>query len=91
MHACGREDIDVRCYGNGRPFVIKLLNPDVDIALLHNDDQDILDDLNMITTTANNTIANNIHGKVNINVDSNHRMPLLLIILLIITINCILK
>ncbi len=24
MHACGREDIDVRCLGNGRPFVLEV-------------------------------------------------------------------
>jgi len=24
LHACGREDIDVRCLGNGRPFVLKV-------------------------------------------------------------------
>jgi hypothetical protein len=24
MHACGREDIDVRCLGNGRPFVLEI-------------------------------------------------------------------
>lgn len=24
FHACGREDIDVRCLGNGRPFVLKV-------------------------------------------------------------------
>ena len=27
MHACGREDIDVRMLGNGRPFVLQLLQP----------------------------------------------------------------
>lgn len=26
MHGCGREDIDVRCLGNGRPFVLQLKN-----------------------------------------------------------------
>jgi tRNA U54 and U55 pseudouridine synthase Pus10 len=25
LHACGREDIDVRCLGNGRPFVLEIL------------------------------------------------------------------
>lgn len=25
MHACGREDIDVRCLGNGRPFALEVL------------------------------------------------------------------
>jgi hypothetical protein len=24
MHACGREDIDVRCLGNGRPFILEV-------------------------------------------------------------------
>jgi tRNA U54 and U55 pseudouridine synthase Pus10 len=24
LHPCGREDIDVRCLGNGRPFVLKV-------------------------------------------------------------------
>jgi tRNA pseudouridine synthase 10 len=26
MHSCGREDIDVRCLGNGRPFIIEIMN-----------------------------------------------------------------
>ena len=26
LHACGREDIDVRCLGNGRPFCCEVLN-----------------------------------------------------------------
>ena len=26
LHACGREDIDVRCLGNGRPFAIEIEN-----------------------------------------------------------------
>lgn len=26
MHGCGREDIDVRMLGNGRPFVVECLN-----------------------------------------------------------------
>jgi len=27
LHACGREDVDVRMLGNGRPFVMELRNP----------------------------------------------------------------
>lgn len=27
FHGCGREDIDVRCLGNGRPFVLEIKNP----------------------------------------------------------------
>jgi hypothetical protein len=27
MHPCGREDIDVRCLGNGRPFVVEVSQP----------------------------------------------------------------
>ena len=27
LHACGREDVDVRMLGNGRPFVMELKNP----------------------------------------------------------------
>jgi len=27
LHASGREDVDVRCLGNGRPFVLELKNP----------------------------------------------------------------
>lgn len=27
MHPCGREDIDVRCLGNGRPFVMEVIEP----------------------------------------------------------------
>ena len=26
MHACGREDMDVRMLGNGRPFIVKILD-----------------------------------------------------------------
>ncbi len=26
LHGCGREDIDVRCLGNGRPFVLEVTN-----------------------------------------------------------------
>jgi len=26
MHSCGREDIDVRCLGNGRPFILEIMN-----------------------------------------------------------------
>lgn len=29
MHACGREDIDVRCLGNGRPFALEVNNAQV--------------------------------------------------------------
>jgi len=36
FHACGREDIDVRCLGNGRPFVLKIHGSErvVDVELL---------------------------------------------------------
>lgn len=27
FHGCGREDVDVRMLGNGRPFVLEILNP----------------------------------------------------------------
>ena len=27
MHPCGREDIDVRCLGNGRPFIMEVSEP----------------------------------------------------------------
>lgn len=27
FHGCGREDIDVRCLGNGRPFILEIKNP----------------------------------------------------------------
>ena len=30
LHACGREDIDVRCLGNGRPFVLEVLGVSVE-------------------------------------------------------------
>ena len=30
LHACGREDIDVRCLGNGRPFVLEVLGASVE-------------------------------------------------------------
>jgi tRNA pseudouridine synthase 10 len=26
LHACGREDIDVRCLGNGRPFALEIIH-----------------------------------------------------------------
>jgi len=29
FHACGREDVDVRMLGTGRPFVIEATNPHV--------------------------------------------------------------
>jgi len=29
IHACGREDIDVRCLGNGRPFVLEVIDADI--------------------------------------------------------------
>mmetsp|Transcript_21251 Transcript_21251/g.38143 ORF Transcript_21251/g.38143 Transcript_21251/m.38143 type:complete len:582 (-) Transcript_21251:17-1762(-) len=29
FHSCGREDIDVRMLGNGRPFVVEVLDPEV--------------------------------------------------------------
>lgn len=28
FHSGGREDIDVRMLGNGRPFLIELINPE---------------------------------------------------------------
>lgn len=31
LHGCGREDIDVRCLGNGRPFVLQIVAPKVPI------------------------------------------------------------
>lgn len=32
LHGCGREDIDVRCLGNGRPFVLQIIAPKVPIT-----------------------------------------------------------
>lgn len=32
LHGCGREDIDVRCLGNGRPFVLQIHAPRVPIT-----------------------------------------------------------
>ncbi|KAJ1431001.1 hypothetical protein B484DRAFT_45470 [Ochromonadaceae sp. CCMP2298] len=29
LHPCGREDINVRCLGNGRPFALEVLNPSI--------------------------------------------------------------
>jgi tRNA pseudouridine synthase 10 len=37
FHGCGREDVDVRMLGSGRPFIIELINPikrNFDLALL---------------------------------------------------------
>jgi tRNA pseudouridine synthase 10 len=37
LHACGREDVDVRCLGAGRPFVLEIKKPakrEVDTTLL---------------------------------------------------------
>ena len=35
LHASGREDVDVRCLGNGRPFVMELASPKKRSADLH--------------------------------------------------------
>lgn len=55
MHACGREDIDVRMLGNGRPFVLKLLGakviPTIDI-------------LNNIAKAVNNREGFNANGDI---------------------------
>lgn len=42
MHACGREDIDVRCLGNGRPFALELT-----LAAHSIIDQSVLDEIRM--------------------------------------------
>jgi tRNA pseudouridine synthase 10 len=53
--SAGREDIDVRMLGNGRPFVIELLNPRLtEDALMNQEDKTILfkkieDDINTHT------------------------------------------
>ena len=40
FHGCGREDVDVRMLGNGRPFVLEIKNPEIrklDLSELEND------------------------------------------------------
>jgi len=40
FHGCGREDVDVRMLGNGRPFVLEIKNPKIrklDLTRLKND------------------------------------------------------
>jgi tRNA pseudouridine synthase 10 len=32
LHAAGREDIDVRMLGQGRPFIIEFVNPKLSIS-----------------------------------------------------------
>lgn len=45
MHACGREDIDVRCLGNGRPFVLEVSDPHIQPS------RDLLDlAINLVST-----------------------------------------
>ena len=51
FHGCGREDVDVRMLGNGRPFVLEIKNPkvrkvdltklEVDINAINRDDVEI--------------------------------------------------
>lgn len=43
----GREDVDVRMLGNGRPFVFKLVNPDQNIII----DQDCLNEIEAYVNT----------------------------------------
>jgi tRNA pseudouridine synthase 10 len=36
LHAAGREDIDVRMLGTGRPFVFEIINPKKSISCEEN-------------------------------------------------------
>lgn len=54
FHGSGREDVDVRMLGNGRPFVIEIINPrirDIDLAKIksqiNNENKDIIEVFNL--------------------------------------------
>eukprot|EP01038_Epipyxis_sp_PR26KG_P016414 gene16414-22382_t len=55
FHPCGREDIDVRCLGNGRPFVMEIHNAKVFPSIEY---------LNMIVSEINNKNDLNISGDI---------------------------